>query len=40
MSNWIKRYLGIASLLINIIRFQCSGNWDDFLKTLKKLIPF
>ena len=38
MLNWIGLYLDMVNLLLNIIRFQRSGNCDWFLYYLKKFL--
>ena len=40
MSCWVELYLDMVYLLFNIIEFQRTGNWNGFLETIRKFLPF
>ena len=40
MSCWIELYLEMVNLLLNVIRFQRTGNWNGFLQAIRNFLPF
>ena len=40
MSCWIKLYLEMVNLLVNVIKFQRTGNWNGFLQAIRIFLPF
>ena len=40
MVFWIDSFLDMVNLLLNIIRFQRTGNWDGYLETIYQFLPY
>ena len=40
MSFWMEIYLEIVDLLLNVIKFQLTGNWNGFLQTIRSFLTF
>ena len=40
MSCWIEPYLEMVNLLLIVIKFQRTGNWNGFLQALRNFLPF
>ena len=40
MAHWIDSFLEMVHLLLNIIHFQRTGNWDGFLESVYKFLPY
>ena len=39
-SCWIELYLEMVNLLLNVIKFQRTGNWNGFLQAIRSFFPF
>ena len=39
-SCWIELYLEMVNLLLNVIKFQRTGNWNGFLQDIRNFLPF
>ena len=37
---WIELYLEMVKLLLNVIKFQRTGNWNGFLQAIRNFLPF
>ena len=37
---WIDSFLDMVNLLLNIIHFQRTGNWDGYLETIYQFLPY
>ena len=40
MSCWIELYLEMVNILLNVIKFQQTGNWNGFLRAIRNFLPF
>ena len=40
MSCWIELYLDMVNLLLNVINFQGTGNWNGFLQAIRNFLSF
>ena len=40
MSCWIELYLEMINLLLNVIKFHRTGNWNGFLQAIRNFLPF
>ena len=40
MAHWIDSFLEMVDLLLNIIHFQRTGNWNGFLECVYKFLPY
>ena len=39
MSCWIELYLEMVNPLLNVIKFQRTGNWNGFLQAIRNFLP-
>ena len=40
MSCWIELYLEMVNLLLKVIKFQRTGNWNGFLQAIRNFLRF
>ena len=40
MACWIKLYLEMVNLLLNVFKFQRAGNWNGFLQAIRNFLSF
>ena len=40
MSSWLELFLDLVNILINLLHFQRSGNWEGFLELIYQFLPF
>ena len=40
MAKWIDSILSMTDLLLNLIFFQCTGNWKGYLQAIQTFLPW
>ena len=40
MSNWIQSLINMIDILLNMIHFQGTGNWEGYLQAIRKFLPW
>ena len=40
MAKWVESFIDMVDLLLNIIHFQRTGNWEGYLQALDEFIPW
>ena len=40
LANFFEHYLDMVKLLLNIIHFQRTNNWEGYTETIRKFLPY
>ena len=40
MAFWLDSFLEMVNLLLNIVHFQRTANWDGFMESIYKFLPY